>query len=129
MKYPLTRRQLLQVSTLAIVSVSGCLDVGFGGQPDRISFEVVNRSKQTKTITVEFFETNTDNVLLLETVELNPDDEREFKTGPIDSQTRYMIQYEVGAQTGDDSVPGSGLHGVEVRIEEDGNVRVSSTVS
>lgn len=94
-----------------------------------IPFEVVNRSKKSNTISVEFFEINTENVLLSETVELNSGDEREFEVGPIDSQTRYMVQYEVDDQTGDDPVSGSGLRGVEVRIEDDGEVQVYNTAS
>lgn len=127
--HPLSRRRLLRSSPLAVVPLSGCFGKGIGGQPEEIPFDIVNRSGQTETISVEFSEIDTEEVLLSETVELDADDTREFEVGPIDSQARYTVEYEIDGRTGDSSVSGSGLRSVDVRIEEDGAVEVTPTVS
>jgi len=129
MGYQLRRRQLLHVSTVATISVAGCLDVGIGGQPERIPFRIVNRSDQAVTVAVEFSESDTDDVLLSETVELPPDGEREFEVGSIDAQARYKVQYEVGDRSGASSISGSGVRGVELTVKQNGDVHVYSTAS
>lgn len=129
MDSPLSRRRLLHVSTLAIIPASGCLDVGVGGQPEEIPLEVENQSNQTRTLSVEFFESDTGDVLLSEAVELESDDAREFEVGPIGSQTRYTVSYEMGDESGEYPVSGSGLRGVQVQIREDGSIEVYHTVT
>lgn len=129
MGHKLGRRQLLHVSTVATISVAGCLDVGIGGRPERVPFEVVNQNGRTVTVAIEFSDSDTDDLLLSETVELPPDSEREFEVGSIDSQARYTVQYEVGDRSGESSISGSGVRGVELRIEQDGDVNVYSTAS
>jgi len=123
----LRRRQLLHVSTVASLSVSACLDTGIGGQPKSVSFEVAIRSDQTVTVAMESANSDTDDLLLSETVEVPSDSEREFKIGPTDSQARYTVQYEVGDRSGASSISGTGVRSVELRIEQDGDVNVYST--
>lgn len=125
----MTRRQLLHVSTAAILSVAGCLDAGIGGQPNSVPFEVVTHSDQTVTVAMEFSNSDTGDLLLSETAEVPPDSEREFEVGPIDSQARYTVQYEVGDRPGASSISGSGVRGVELKIKQDGDVNVYSTAS
>ena len=125
----LRRRKLLHVSTVASLSVAGCLDAGIGGQPKSVPFEVVIHSDQTVTVAMESANSDTDDLLLSETVEVPSDSEREFEVGPIDSQAHYSVQYEVGDRSGASSISGSGVRGVEIKIEQDGDVNLYSTAS
>ena len=122
----LTRRRILQTSALAAVSLSGCLEA-ISASP--IPFNILNKSDQTETITVELFNTDTETVLLSETVTLNAGDKREFNVGPLETSATYTVEYRGTGHPGEDSIGGSGLHSGEVVIGEDGKIHVFWTVA
>jgi hypothetical protein len=125
MASPVSRRRFAQLSTAALVLASGCLDSGVGGQPESVPVEIENRSDQTHTLFVEFVESDTGDVFLSETSEIEPDATREFEVGPIDPQAQYTVAYGLGGDAEDDTVPGSGLRSVRIEITETGTVEMS----
>ena len=130
MNSPLPRRQLLQVSTLALIPATGCLDVGIGGEPDYVPLEIENQSNQTQTLSVEFAEADSGEVLLSESKEIQSDATRKLEVGPIDSQIRYTVSYKMGDETGEyPKISGSGLRGVEVLITENRRIEIHHIAS
>jgi hypothetical protein len=126
----LSRRRLIRLLGALVVPVSGCLNsVGIGGEPENIPLEVENRSSQTQPLFVEFAESDTGDVLLSESSEIEPDATHEFEVGPIDAQTQYAVSYEIGDKTGDDSVSGSGLRSVQIEITENESVEIYYTMT
>lgn len=122
------RDSLLAISSLVTLS-AGCLNRGVGGQPENVPLQVENRTARQRSLTIECTEESTSAVLLSEVVELGPSDERRFEMGPIDSQSRYSVSYELETASDEKSISGSGLRAIDVEIREDGNVEVSATVT
>jgi hypothetical protein len=129
MESPVSRRRFIHASAVAFVSVSGCLDTGIGGQPESIPVEIENQSDQTQTLLVGFAESDTGDVLLSESSEMESDTTREFEVGPIDSRTQYTVSCELGGNTEDDTVSGSGLRSVRIEITENESVEIYYTMT
>lgn len=124
----LRRRSLLAISSMLTLS-SGCLDRGVGGQPKNVPLRVANKTARRRSLTVEFSEESTDDVLLSKAVELTPSAERQFEVGPIDPHSHYSVSYESDTTADERSISGSGLRSVNVDIREDGSVEIYATVT
>lgn len=117
----LTRRRFTMAAALSTISLTGCLDGIFAG---RIPLAIMNKGNKTETITVELLRTDTDSMLLSETLTLDSGEEQEFEVGPIAAEGTYAVEYRGTGHRGENSISGTGVGGGEVVIGEEGEVQV-----